>query len=511
MSDKDSSKESRTETITPLTVHIKNRGSDPDGLQRRHRYGAIILIGAAIILVAFGGWFWNYLAKNPFQPQPAPTKPSPNQPQPGPETTATAATTPTPAVDPEKLALEKQAAEQKLAEYLEIKKDLDDQGAIEWGADSYAEMAAIGARADSLLIDKAYQPATAAYAQAAIIGRGLARRSGEALQRMLAEGRTALAEGNGADARNKFKVALLIDPANQAAQNGLKRSQSIEKVKQLIETGKQHETDGAFSLARDAYQKALGHDPEAEAARRALARVTGLIREQQFIQSMSAGLAALHDKNYELARTRLIEAKALKPDSREVSDALSQVDQALRLARIDLLRDAAKQAEQSENWQSALKSYLAALNIDQNLQFAAHGKERARQQIQIAKRLDYYLTQPRVLESDKQLENAILLLYEARETTPRGPKLTSRINNLDALVTAAQTPVLVTIDSDNLTQIAVYKVGKLGRFARRELKLRPGTYTVVGARDGYQDVRRKIVVKHGQPAMRITVKCRVKI
>jgi len=379
------------------------------------------------------------------------------------------------------------------------------------GADSYVEMLAIGEQADSLLIEETYEPASAAYVRATVIGREIAQQSDKALQRILAEGRTALTEGNGADARNKFKVALMIDPANQLAQKGLKRSQTIEKVLQLEETGKQHETNGSLALARDAYLKALELDPATEVARRALARVTELIKEQRFSQLMSAGLAALHNKKYELARTRLMEAKALKPDSREVSDALMQVDQALRLARIDLLRNAAHQAEQSENWQTALKSYITALKIDQNLQFAAHGKERARQQIRIAKRLDFYLIQPQVLESDKQLKNAILLLHEARETAPRGPKLIRRIKNLDALVVAAQTPVIVTIDSDNLTHIAVYRVGKLGRFARRELKLRPGTYTVVGARDGYQDVRRKIIVKHGQPAMRITVKCRVKI
>lgn len=511
MSHKDSSNKSRTETITPLNVHIKNRDSDPDGPHRRHRYGVIILICTAIILVALGGWFLHYLSENPIQPNSTSAGPSATPPKPSPETTAPAAIPPQPTVDPEKLVREKQLAEQKLADYLEIKKELDDQDAAEWGANSYAEMIAIGEEADSLIIEEAYEPATAAYARAAVIGREIAQRSDEALHHMLAGGRTALAEGNGADARNKFKVALMIDPANQLAQKGLKRSQTIEKVLQLVETGKQHETNGSLPLARVAYLKALELDPATEVARRALARVTELIREHQFSQLMSSGLAALHNKKYELAKARLMEAKALNPDSREVSDALLQVDQALRLARIDLLRDAAHQAEQSENWQTALKSYLAALKIDQNLQFAAHGKERARQQIRVAKRLDFYLTQPQVLESDKQLKNAILLLHEARETAPRGPKLARRIINLDALVAAAQTPVIVTIDSDNLTHIAVYKVGKLGRFARRELKLRPGTYTVVGARDGYQDVRRKIVVKHGQPAMRLTIKCRVKI
>jgi len=71
--------------------------------------------------------------------------------------------------------------------------------------------------------------------------------------------------------------------------------------------------------------------------------------------------------------------------------------------------------------------------------------------------------------------------------------------------------VNVIIESDNLTRVAVYKVGKLGRFSQHELMLRPGTYTVVGARDGYQDVRRQIVVKPGQPSVRVTVKCRDKI
>jgi hypothetical protein len=75
----------------------------------------------------------------------------------------------------------------------------------------------------------------------------------------------------------------------------------------------------------------------------------------------------------------------------------------------------------------------------------------------------------------------------------------------------AQIPINVTIESDNNTEVAVYKVGKLGKFSKRELKLRPGTYTVVGARNGYQDVRQKIVLKPGQASLRVTIKCRIKI
>lgn len=512
MSTKDAPNRSRSETIIPLRVPIKNQGSDQDGLQRRHQFGIIILISAVIILAAVGVWLLHYLSTNPLQPQQITIKPPTHQPKHPPEAAIPAETPSPPAVvDPEKLALDRQAAEQKLAKFLAAKIELDGKGAAEWGGKSYTEMIEISGQADSLLIKKEYKPASAEYARATIIGRQLADRTDEALQRMLEEGRIALIEGNGAVAQSKFNVALMIDPSNQLAQKGLKRSQTIETVLQLIESGKQHEKNGSLSLARTEYQKALQLDPAADGAGRALNRVTDLIKEQQFNQLMSAGLTAFYNNDFALARTRLIEAKSLKPGSREVSDALLQVDQAVRLARIDHLHEAALKAEQSEDWQTALKSYLAVLEIDPNLRFATHGKERARKQIRIAKRLDFYLTRPQVLESDKQLKNAVLLLHEAGETIPRGQKLTGRIKELEGLVTIAQTPVTITIESDNLTQIAVYKVGKFGRFSQRELKLRPGTYTVVGARDGYQDVRHKIVVKPGRQALRITVKCRIKI
>ena len=511
MPNKDTSNRSSAETIIPLSVPINNTETDRDGLRRRHQFGIIMLICSVIILVGVGAWFLHYLSKNPLQPQPVSDKQSAELPEePAPAASPSSETPPSDA-DPEKLALYKQNAEQKLAEFVEVKNELDNRGAPEWGGKFYTEMIETGGRADSLLIEKLYQPASAEYARATIIGRRIAGQADEALQRMLNEGRIALSKGEGAVAQSKFSAALMIDPSNQPAQKGLKRAKSIEAVFELIESGKQHEKENALFLARTDYQKALQLDPEATEARQALNKVTDRIKEQQFNQLISAGLTAFHNNDYALARTRLLKAKAIKPDSREVSEALLQVDQAHRLARIDRLHDAAQKAEQVEDWQTALKSYLAVLEIDPNLQFATRGQERAAEQIRITKRLDFFISDPRELESDKQLKNAVLLLHEAREITPRGQELSSRIKKLAELVASAQTPVIVTIESDNLTQIVVYKVAKLGQFSQRELKLRPGTYTVVGARDGYQDVRQKIVVKAGQQALRVTVKCRVKI
>ena len=53
----------------------------------------------------------------------------------------------------------------------------------------------------------------------------------------------------------------------------------------------------------------------------------------------------------------------------------------------------------------------------------------------------------------------------------------------------------------------LYRVGRLGTFSHHTLELRPGTYTVVGARDGYRDVRLQLVVDPGRPMEPFVVRC----
>jgi tetratricopeptide (TPR) repeat protein len=280
---------------------------------------------------------------------------------------------------------------------------------------------------------------------------------------------------------------------------------------QLLASGNRHEKAGKIAFAHADYQEALRLDPESTEARQAVARVKGQIRDAEFQQLMSEGLTALHQNDYRLARAKLLKAKAFRPESREVKDALAQVDQSIRLARIEAYRQRATAAERAEDWDQALDAYLQVLKIDANVQFAARGKERAQDRIRIDKRINFFLQQPAVLESDQQLENATALIDEIEEIESKGPQLKERFERLARIVSAAQTPVKIIIESDTFTDIAVYKVGKLGRFESRQLSLRPGTYTVVGTRDGYQDVRKKIIIKPGQSSLRVTIRCEVKI
>ena len=228
---------------------------------------------------------------------------------------------------------------------------------------------------------------------------------------------------------------------------------------------------------------------------------------QHFEALLSQGLAQLHRGQYQQARATLLEAAVMDPGSEAVREALTQADHAMKLEQLDRLHRQATTAEQNGQWSTALERYVAALAIDPNVGFALRGKRHAIQRITIARRIDFYLTQPETLLNDRHLGNAVQLLAEAGEISPRDAELATMMKHLDRLLTAAQTPVSVTLKSDNLTEVAVYRVGRMGRFDSRDLTLRPGTYTIVGTRDGYRDVRLTVTISPGTTPPAVQVVC----
>jgi hypothetical protein len=233
--------------------------------------------------------------------------------------------------------------------------------------------------------------------------------------------------------------------------------------------------------------------------------------EDRFHRHMSSGLTAYHENNYTLAKSELTKAQELKPRAPEVLEALAQVEAAVRLQSIGAIQAKAAEAEALEDWGKALDLYAAALALDGTLQFAVQGRERALERIQIDKRLQFYLEKPEALESDESLARALEVMNRAEGVEPRGPRLNRQLDTLRGILKEAQSPINVTLLSDNFTEVSVYRVGRLGRFTARELLLRPGRYTVVGTREGYKDVRQEVLVKPGETRLRITIECREKV
>jgi hypothetical protein len=81
------------------------------------------------------------------------------------------------------------------------------------------------------------------------------------------------------------------------------------------------------------------------------------------------------------------------------------------------------------------------------------------------------------------------------------------VDKLTRLATLASTPIKVELRSDQLTEVTLFRVGTLGAFTAKEVELRPGTYTAVGSRNGYRDVRQTFTVVPGRELPPINVVC----
>src|SRR5690606_6435828 len=117
------------------------------------------------------------------------------------------------------------------------------------------------------------------------------------------------------------------------------------------------------------------------------------------------------------------------------------------------------------------------------------GLKRSRMRAQVDQQLRTVIDEPQRLADTAVAAAAAQLLEQAKQISPRGPVLASQINKLDTALRQANTSVTVTLRSDEKTEVIVYKVARLGNFTERELTLRPGSYTALGTRAGYRDVR----------------------
>jgi tetratricopeptide (TPR) repeat protein len=402
-------------------------------------------------------------------------------------------------------------AEATLARALGLLETLEKRQADLWGGEEYRLALGEMEVGDDLLKSGREADAEAAYARALELLQAVEARAGEAVRQALDEGDAALVAGDSAAARAAYGRALEIEPGNAAAATGMLRAGSLDEVMALLDDGAREESRGNMSSAEASYRRAAEMDPLSAEASGALARVREQIRGDRFRKSMSEGLAALDRNDYGAARESFRRAGELQPGSALPADGLARVDAAEKRVAIAGHRERGAELEAGENWRGAAAEYAAALALEPALKFAQEGNARSLGRADLSERLQYQIDHPDRLSSDQVLEEARELLEEAARTEPAGARHQAQIAQLTKILAVAEVAVRVVLESDRRTEVVVYKVGRLGTFERHELDLRPGTYTVVGTRAGYRDVRKKLVVVAGEQPAPLVIRCTEKI
>ncbi len=456
---------------------------------------AFLLIAAGLVFFALPRW----VERSAGNPAPAPSASAPAAPEPGQAP---------PAPDLRQLAEAKRAFEELRPTVAQRLETLDERAAGTWAGEGFVRGKESFAAADAAFAQRDYVVALDRLRAADKDLTAAEQRAPEVLKAAIAAGAAAIESGDAARAREQFGLALKIDPASAAARRGLERAGTIDEVRRLLADATAAERDGRSAAALSAYRKALELDRDTRAARDGIARLQGQAAQAAFSAAMAQGLEALAREDYPGARAAFQRAGELRPGAPEVADGLAQVQRRLGDEAIAGHLEAAQRAERAERWSDALAAYRQALDVDRNLLPARQGLERAEPRAMLDAELAAYLERPERLFSPEVRGAARAALQRARSVPDPGPVLSRQVATVERLVSTAETPVHVALASDNLTEVTIYRVGRLGTFEHKDMELLPGRYTVVGVRAGYRDVRHELEVQPGREGSRLEIRCK---
>ncbi|MBF8291283.1 MAG: Serine/threonine-protein kinase [Steroidobacteraceae bacterium] len=404
-------------------------------------------------------------------------------------------------------ATQKAAAEKARAGFDEAFAALDAHAAASWATDVFAAARVEGGQAAQNFVVGDYAAAQQAWESAAAKLAGLEKERPGALRKALDRGKAALAQGKTTEARAAFESALAIEPGNAAARAGIERAARLDQAFAFVDAAVAQEHAGRLAEAEQGFRKALALDAAAPGAADGLARLAVRKSDDAFAAAMSRGLADLTAGRTGPARAAFRQALALRPDSREARDALASLEQGQRMSALQLLEARAASAESDERWDEALVAWREAAGLEPGLASAREGIARSTARVELQQRIDALMQhQERLWDPTGRGEARTVLAMAAATGNPR-QHLAESARDLERLALAAEKPVLLRLESDGLTSIAIYRVGQYGTFSQRNVELLPGRYTVVGTRTGFRDVRREVVLMPGSAQPAVVVKC----
>lgn len=512
---------SASETITPISLNRTSESSTNTAVNLKSSGSRFVVFGLLIALLVVGIGVFYYLPKAVVKHQADTTRNTPqsntkdsgrtveNSGESG-SPPVTNASIPQNELAPSQVAQLPEARDQAqavLEELLKQQATLENASVKLWAAERFAEATANAAIGDDAFVNKNYASSRETFSAALAIMNELVARIESELAAAIKQGQDSLNAKDSAAATLHFERALKIDSQSSAAAIGLERARNLDELLALLATGKSHDNQDDLQAAQQSYQQAVKLDGESEQARQALAGVNNKISSRSFNRYMTAGFMALEKADYESARKSFGEAGRIRPQSAEVSEALAQVDSQQKLQKISAHREQADRLKSQEQWQQAITEYGAVLDIDPNLGFAREGKAYSQERLAIMQRLTGYLQSPGRLSAQSVYDEVSGYLKSLDALSEKGPELNKQIASLSRQLEIAATPLPVEIISNNETRVAVYQVGQFDAFLKKDLKLRPGTYTVVGSRTGYRDVRKVFEVMPDKGPISIVVKC----
>ena len=415
-----------------------------------------------------------------------------------------AAGTASPAGEVEK----KSVAERALQSWLRIQAQGQAMSVEVWAEKEYAFVLEASAKGDAGFTEERYPEAALAYEQATSLLAGILAGKEVIMEQLLRAGEHFLQEGKGEGAKGAFVRVLAAMPGNNTALEGLERAAVADTVAARVRQAEQLVLERKWTDAQIKFRQAVALDPKNKKAQSWLVKVDRAIEQQALQEAMGDFFTALGSHQYNRAEKALAKARKIHPGSQAVENGSLQLARAQKADRIKRLEQLLQESMVKEQWQQASELIEKILTTDSRASVAVQHQEKVDRRKQLDQRLESILAKPLRLQDEKPYAEAVSLLNYARTVEEPGPRFIRQQQALASLLVGMRQQVRITLSSDTLSDITIYKVGNLGMFREKELQLYPGVYTIVGRRAGYRDVRKQLSVPVNSSSLpMLTIRC----
>lgn len=398
-------------------------------------------------------------------------------------------------------------AERLLSVWLKSLAEAEAENIQAWGGKEYAVILQSVDQGDQLFRSGEFSSAENAYEEAIDALKFLLASKEDKLWEAIEQGQQALEQGESEKSLLAFQQALFIDPDNEAALHGSERANNLDHVYSLYHEGLRLEKRNNFEQAQQLLREASRIDSDFIPAREALKRVDEKVQDLSFQDAMSRAITALDNGQIPVADKALEEAARLRPDDPSMVSARLRSKEMYKVQQLKSLQVKAEKLISEEDWEGVVSTYRTAIQIDDMVGFATIGLPEAEKRVQLDKLLKSIIGRPDRLQDDGPLREANQILKSAQRVENPGIILQSQIQTLSELVNNASTIVEVVFRSNSATEVEIYHVGRFRPFIERPIALKPGTYTVVGRRPGYKDVRLSITITADMKMPVFVIRC----
>jgi len=232
-----------------------------------------------------------------------------------------------------------------------------------------------------------------------------------------------------------------------------------------------------------------------------------MIRNNSFENHISSGFSEIENNRIKEARYHYQRARKIDPKRKELKVLLNQVLAEEKTYRIQQAISQAEQATREDNWQQAKASFGEVIKDMPENEIAIKGLNRANEILGFQSVLDQYIKSPYRLTDGGVLSAAKKVLLRAKYASKYSSGIKRKIEKLNKLIATFNRLIPVKVMSDNMTNIHVRGIGKLGVILHKTIQLKPGDYTFEGTRNGFKSKLLQVLIPYDQNNYSVSIIC----